>query len=67
MEDYVHSEMQKLLLALDELGKSFGCLYYLYYTLELLPTRMVGQNELYNRHTLGFTGTPNRRYTELLH
>ena len=33
MEDYVHSEMQELLLALDELGKSFGCNRDLYYTL----------------------------------
>ena len=33
MEDYVYSEMQELLLALDELGKSFGCNRYLYYTL----------------------------------
>ena len=33
MEHYVHSEMQELLLALDELGKSFGCNRDLYYTL----------------------------------
>ena len=33
MEDYVHSEMQELLLALDKLGKSFGCNRDLYYTL----------------------------------
>ena len=33
MEDYVYSEMQELLLALDELGKSFGCNRDLYYTL----------------------------------
>ena len=33
MEDYVHSEIQGLLLALDELGRSFGCNRDLYYTL----------------------------------
>ena len=33
MEDYVYSEMQELLLALDELGKSFGCNRDLYYML----------------------------------
>ena len=33
MEDYVHSEMQELLLALDKLGKSFGCNRDLYYML----------------------------------
>ena len=33
MEDYVYSEMQELLLALDKLGKSFGCNRDLYYTL----------------------------------
>ena len=33
MEDYVCSEMQELLLALDELGKSFGCNRDLYYML----------------------------------
>ena len=33
MEDYVHSEMQELLLVLNELGKSFDCNRDLYYTL----------------------------------
>ena len=33
MEDYVYSEMQELHLALDELGKSFGCNRDLYYML----------------------------------
>ena len=33
MEDFVHSEIQGLLLALDELGRSFGCNRDLYYTL----------------------------------
>ena len=33
MEDYVHSEIQELLLALNELGRSFGCNRDLYYTL----------------------------------
>ena len=33
MEDYVHSEIQELLLALDELGRSFGCNRDLYYML----------------------------------
>ena len=33
MEDYVHSELQGLPLALDELGRSFGCNRDLYYTL----------------------------------
>ena len=33
MEDYVHSEIQELLLALDKLGRSFGCNRDLFYTL----------------------------------
>ena len=33
MEEYHYSEMQELLIALDELGKSFGCNRDLYYTL----------------------------------
>ena len=33
MEDYVYSEMQELLIALDELAKSFGCNRDLYYML----------------------------------
>ena len=33
MEEYHYSEMQQLLIALDELGKSFGCNRDLYYTL----------------------------------
>ena len=33
MEDFVPIEIQGLLLALDELGRSFGCNRDLYYTL----------------------------------
>ena len=33
MEEYHYSKMQELLIALDKLGKSFGCNRDLYYTL----------------------------------
>ena len=33
MEEYHYSEMQELFIALDELGKSFGCNRDVYYTL----------------------------------
>ena len=32
-KNIIYSEMQQLLIALDELGKSFGCNRDLYYTL----------------------------------
>ena len=55
MEDFVHSEIQELLLALDKLGRSFGCNRDLYY--------MLGE---YLRYTKSFISSIEQSQTDPL-